>query len=48
MNILEILILGIILAICLIYVIFYVKKPFKKNTDPCANCPYANGCKKKI
>jgi len=48
MNILEILILGAIFTICLIYVIFYVIKPFKENVDPCENCPYSDGCKKKI
>lgn len=47
MNIFEILILGAILATCLIYIVRHIRHPFKKESNPCENCPYASGCDKK-
>lgn len=48
MSLVEIIFLIVIITACLVYLILYISKPFrKKNKDNlCVNCPYADSCKK--
>jgi len=46
MNFVEILISGLILVICIIYIIYYIIQPFRtKKESHCHDCPYPNSCK---
>ena len=49
MNFIEYIILGIIILVCLFYVIYYITKFFKieNKNDVCDGCPCSGICHKK-
>jgi len=47
MTIFDLIILGLIIFIALVFIILYLVRPFRKNEDPCVNCPYSGACSKK-
>ncbi len=49
MNIIEYIILGIIILICLFYIIYYITKFFRieNKNNICSRCSHFNSCYKK-